>query len=114
MGDIPVEPFEVWHLKMPVLGFRFGNFTYITDANRIQPEVQQQIRGGDVLVLNVLRKEPHISHFTLDEGVQMARQLAYTQTYFTHISHQLGLHDSINLELPANFQLAYDGMQISL
>jgi len=114
VGDIPVEPFEVWHLKMPVLGFRFGNFTYITDANRIQPEVQQQIRGGEVLVLNALRKEPHISHFTLDEGVQMARQLGYKQTYFTHISHQLGLHDTINLELPSNFQLAYDGLQIKI
>lgn len=114
VGDIPVIPFEVWHLKMPVLGFRFGNFTYITDANRIQPDVQFKISGGEVLVLNALRKEPHISHFTLEEGVQMARNLDYKQTYFTHISHQLGLHEQINMELPPKFQLAYDGLQIKM
>jgi len=114
VGDIPVKPFEVWHLEMPVLGFKFGNFTYITDANRIDPNIQNEIKGGEVLVLNALRKEPHISHFNLSEGVAMARILNHKRTFFTHISHQLGLHVSINEELPQNIKLSHDGLILEL
>jgi phosphoribosyl 1,2-cyclic phosphate phosphodiesterase len=111
IGDIPII---VWHLKMPVLGFRFGNFTYITDANRIEEEEKMKIRGSEVLVLNALRREPHISHFTLAEAIDMAGNLGVPRVYFTHISHQLGLHEQINQELPAGMELAYDGLHITL
>lgn len=114
VGDIPVTPILVWHLKMPVLGFRFGKFTYITDANRIDEEEKEKIRGSEVLVLNALRKESHISHFTLDEATAMVQELGVPHGYFTHISHQLGKHEMINAALPVGIELAYDGLQVSL
>jgi phosphoribosyl 1,2-cyclic phosphate phosphodiesterase len=114
IGDIQIIPILVWHLKMPVLGFRFGNFTYITDANRIEEEEKMKIRGSEVLVLNALRREPHISHFTLAEAIDMSGNLGVPRVYFTHISHQLGLHEQINQELPAGMELAYDGLHITL
>lgn len=113
VGDIPVTPILVWHLKMPVLGFRFGDFTYITDANKIEDEEKEKIKGSSVLVLNALRKEPHISHFTLGEAMAIVNELAVPQAYFTHISHQLGKHAIITNELPPGIQLAFDGLQVS-
>ena len=108
VGDIPVVPILVWHLKMPVLGFRFGKFTYITDANKIDDEEKEKIKGSDVMVLNALRKESHISHFTLDEAVAMVKELGVPRAYFTHISHQLGRHADINAYLPKGIELAND------
>lgn len=112
IGDIPVTPVLVWHLKMPVLGFRFGNFTYITDANRIEETEKQKIKGSDVVVLNALRKQHHISHFTLSEAIDMVQELKIPKAYFTHISHQLGKHEEIEAELPDGIQLAYDGLKL--
>ncbi len=114
IGDIPVIPILVWHLKMPVLGFRFGDFTYITDANRIEEEEKEKIKGSKAIVLNALRKEAHISHFTLDEAVAMAQELGVPNAYFTHISHQLGRNEVINQELPSGIMLAFDGQQINI
>lgn len=114
IGDIPVVPIEVIHHKMPVVGFRFGQFTYITDANRIEEAEKEKIRGSKVLVLNALRKELHISHFTLSEAIAMAVELDVPEVYFTHISHQLGGHAAINRELPPHIRLAYDGLTIRL
>jgi len=114
VGDIPVQPVEVWHHHMPVLGFRMGNVSYITDANRIEPDQLELIRGSQVLIINALRKEKHISHFTLQEAVELAQALEIPEVYFTHISHQLGLHASINAELPDGIQLAYDGLSLSI
>lgn len=113
-GDIPVVPIKVWHLHMPVLGFRFGDFTYITDANKIDEEEKEKIRGSEVLVLNALREKKHISHFTLQEAIDLATELKIPQAYFTHISHQLGLHESVSKQLPAGCSLGYDGLQIEL
>lgn len=114
IGDIPVQPIEVWHHKMPVLGFRFGDFTYITDANKIEEREKEKIRGSKILVLNALRKQEHLSHFTLEEAVNLAAELEVPEVYFTHISHQLGKHTGVNTELPAHMQLAYDGLQLVL
>ena len=114
VGDIPVLPIRVMHHKMPVLGFRFGDFTYITDANKIEPAEKEKIRGSKVLVLNALRKETHVSHFTLAEAIELAIELAVPEVYFTHLSHQLGTHQDINRELPPHIRLAYDGLKISL
>ncbi|HEV7781315.1 MAG TPA: MBL fold metallo-hydrolase [Chitinophagaceae bacterium] len=111
-GDIPVIPVLVWHLKMPVLGFRFGKFTYITDANRIDDAEKDKIRGSEVLVLNALRKHKHISHFTLDEAIGLVEELKIPTGYFTHISHQLGQHAAIEAELPDGVHLAYDGLEL--
>ena len=111
VGDIPVTPVLVWHYKMPVVGYRFGDFTYITDANKIEPLEKEKIKGSKVLVLNALRKEPHISHFTLSEAIAISQELGIPQSYYTHISHQLGQHAQLNEELSAAFSLAYDGLQ---
>jgi phosphoribosyl 1,2-cyclic phosphate phosphodiesterase len=114
VGDIPVTPILVWHLKMPVYGYRFGKFTYITDANKIEDSEKEKIKGSEILVLNALRKQKHIAHFTLDEAVDMTKELQMPGTYFTHISHQLGLHHVIEKELPAGVHLGYDGLVLSL
>lgn len=112
VGDIPVTPIKVWHLKMPVLGFRFGSFTYITDANRIEETELEKIKDSSILVLNALRHQKHISHFNLEEAVDLVRELKIPEAYFTHISHQLGLHEEINKQLPNGMKLSYDNQQI--
>ncbi|MEO5985254.1 MAG: MBL fold metallo-hydrolase [Ferruginibacter sp.] len=112
VGDIPVTPISVWHLKMPVLGFRFGNFTYITDANRIEETEKEKIKGSTVLVLNALRHKKHISHYNVDEAVALADELEIPTSYFTHISHQLGKHSVINNQLPPGRMLAFDMQEI--
>ena len=114
VGDIPVNPVWVHHLKMPVLGFRFGNFTYITDANRIDEHEKEKIKGSEVLVVNALRKKEHISHFNLKEAIELVEELKIPTAYFTHISHQLGLHEETSKELPSNIHLAYDGLKINI
>jgi len=114
VGDIPVIPITVWHLNMPVLGFRFGNFTYITDANRIDESERTKIIGSEVLVLNALRLKKHISHFTLQEAIDIADELKVPTAYFTHISHQLGRHADVCIELPPGRFLAYDMQQLRM
>ncbi len=112
IGDIPVVPILVWHLKMPVMAYRFGKFTYITDANRIEPAEKEKIKGSEVMVVNALRHAAHISHFTLDEAIELVQELNVPKAYFTHVSHQLGKHAAVNKELPAGIQLAYDGLNL--
>ena len=99
---------------MPVLGFRFGNFTYITDANRIDEPEMEKIRGTEILVVNALRHQKHISHFNLEEAIALSESLGSPQTYFTHISHQLGKHADVEASLPAHVHLAYDGLSFSV
>lgn len=111
---LEIIPIKVLHYKMPVLGFRFGNFTYITDANQIPAEEKKKIQGSKILVLNALQMEPHISHFTLAEAIEVAKELNAETTYFTHISHRLGLHDEVSLNLPIGVHLSYDGLQLIL
>lgn len=114
VGDIEVIPVQVWHLKMPVLGFRFGNFTYITDASRVDEPEKKKIRGSKVMVLNALRKETHISHFNLEQAIAFVQELQIPAAYFTHISHQLGKHADVQTELPDGMELAYDGIVIKV
>jgi phosphoribosyl 1,2-cyclic phosphate phosphodiesterase len=114
IGDIFIQPILVWHIKMPVLGFRMGDFTYITDANKIEAEELKKIIGSKVLVLNALRKEKHISHFNLNEAVALAQQLQIPKTYFTHLSHQMGLHAEVSAELPEGIFLGWDGLEIEM
>ncbi|MGV3763284.1 MBL fold metallo-hydrolase [Parapedobacter sp.] len=109
-----VIPIEVMHYLMPVLGFRIGDFTYITDAKTVDDTQAEKIRGTKILVINALQREPHISHFTLDEAIVFAQRIGAEQTYFTHISHRLGLHDDVEAALPEGIFLAYDGLQLAI
>lgn len=108
-----IIPIQVYHHKLPVLAFRIGDFTYITDANRIDPEELDKARGSKVLVINGLRRQKHLSHFTLDEAVAMIKDLKPDQAFITHISHQLGKHSEIEPKLPEHIHLAYDGLSLS-
>jgi phosphoribosyl 1,2-cyclic phosphate phosphodiesterase len=114
IGDINITPIEVWHMKMPVLGFRFGDFTYITDANRIEESEKEKIRGSRILVVNALRKEKHISHYNLEEAIELVQELKVPTAYFTHISHQLGKHQEIEKRLPNGIHLGYDGLVVEV
>ena len=111
---IPVTPIRVMHYKLPVLGFRIHNFTYITDANYISETEKAKIAGSEVIVLNALRKEPHISHFSLAEAVALLTELKPRKAYLTHISHLMGFHREVENELPDFISLAYDGLKIAL
>ena len=114
VGDIPIIPIGVHHLNMPVLGFRFGKFTYITDANRIDKSELEKIKGSEIIVLNALRNEKHISHFSLNEAAALAKELNIPAAYFTHMSHQMGKHVDVNKTLPPGMQLAWDGLVLHL
>lgn len=111
---VDIIPIEVMHYKMPVLGFRLGNLTYITDAKTVSDLEIEKIRGTNVLVVNALQREPHISHFTLDEAIAFSKRVGAAQTYFTHISHNLGRHDEVNRILPEGISLAYDGLVLTI
>lgn len=114
IGDVHIIPIRVHHYNMPVLGFRIGNFTYITDANNISETEIEKIKGTEILVINALRRETHISHFSLEEALDMIKKINPGKAYITHISHQLGLHHEVNLELPPNVKLAWDGLELEL
>lgn len=114
IGDIPIIPIVVWHLKMPVYGFRFGDFTYITDANHIEENEKDKIKGSSIMVLNALRQEKHISHYTLEEAVSVVQELGVPEAYFTHISHQLGKHDDVERQLPPGIHLGYDNLVLNM
>lgn len=114
IGGHVIRPVEVLHYKLPVLGFVFDRFAYVTDANFISDQEKEKLKGMDVLVLNALRREAHISHFTLAEAVALAKELGAKQTYFTHMSHQIGLHDDVCSELPDGIDLAHDGLVVEI
>lgn len=114
IGETEIIPLEVMHHLLPITGYRIGDFTYITDAKTIPEASFNKIKGTKILVINALQKEPHISHFTLDEAVTFAEKVGAETTYLTHISHNLGLHDVVENDLPSNIRLAYDGLKIEL
>jgi phosphoribosyl 1,2-cyclic phosphate phosphodiesterase len=114
VNELKVTPIKVWHHRMPVIGFRIGDFTYITDANKIDDDQKELLKGSKILVLNALRKEKHISHFTLNEAIALTNELQIPCAYFTHLSHQMGLHEEIEKELPEGIHLAYDGLTLDM
>jgi phosphoribosyl 1,2-cyclic phosphate phosphodiesterase len=114
IGDITISCIGLMHLNMPVLGFRINNFTYITDANFIADTEIAKFKTTEYLVLNALRWDKHISHFTVAEAIEIAKQTNAKQTFLTHISHQLGKHDDVIQKLPEGITLAYDGLQLNL
>ncbi|HEX2936852.1 MAG TPA: MBL fold metallo-hydrolase [Bacteroidales bacterium] len=111
---IAVVPIRVMHMRLPVLGFRIGDLTYITDANFISDEEKHKIRGSKVIIITGLRKQKHISHFSLSEAVELLEEFKPEKGYITHISHQMGFHNEVQAELPPNIALAYDNLTFEL
>ncbi len=114
VNDLEFMPLRTMHHKLPVLGFRTGDFAYITDTNHIPQDTVKKLRGVKVLVLNALRIQPHISHFNLAEAIEAARMINPGRTYFTHMSHQIGLHAEVSKSLPAGMEPGFDGLEIIL
>lgn len=114
INGLEIIPIRVLHLKLEVFGFRIGDFTYITDANYIAPQELEKAMGSKVFVLNALRHQEHISHYNLKEAIEIAAQVGAEQSYFTHISHQLGLHTDVETMLPHGMHLSYDGLTLEL
>lgn len=110
--DVEFIPISVLHEKLPVTGFRIGDFTYITDASFISEEEKEKIRGSRVIVLNALRNSKHVSHFSVGEAVELIREFQPEEAYLTHLSHFVGLHEEVNLRLPEPVKLAYDGLKL--
>lgn len=112
VSGIPILPIQVMHHEMPVLGFRIKNFTYITDANFISEKEIEKIYGTKILVVNALQKQEHISHFNLEQALAFAKRIGAEQTYLTHLSHRMGLHEVVSRELPPSVQIAYDDLEL--
>jgi phosphoribosyl 1,2-cyclic phosphate phosphodiesterase len=113
-NGVEVQPIEVMHYKMPVLGFRLGDFTYITDAKTISEEEVLKVLGTKILIVNALHLSPHISHFNLEEALEFIARINPEKAYITHISHLFGTHQQIEKLLPPNVFAAYDGMKIKI
>ncbi len=114
INDIELLPIDVIHYRLPVKAYRINDFTYITDANYISEEEKQKIKGSKIIVINALRREEHVSHYTFQQAIDLMNELKPEKAYFTHISHQLGLHEEVSKELPSFIELAYDGLQIEI
>jgi phosphoribosyl 1,2-cyclic phosphate phosphodiesterase len=114
INGISIQPIEVMHYKLPVLGFRIQDFTYITDANYISKAEKEKIKGSKVIVLNALQKEHHVSHYTLEQAIALIQELQPEKAYFTHLSHRMGTHAETSKLLPDNIAIAYDGLSITL
>lgn len=114
LAGINVQPVEAFHAGLPVLGFRVGDFTYLTDVKTIDSLEIEKIRGSRVLVLNALREKPHYSHLNLEEALELSAVIGAQKTYFTHISHLMGFHEEVEKRLPVNVHLAYDGLSIEI
>ncbi len=112
IGDMSFSPIEGMHYKLPVTGFRLGSMAYLTDFNHISDCEMRKLQGLDVLIVNALRKEQHLSHFSLPEAMELSRKVKARRTLFTHVSHQIGLHEAICAELPEDMSFAYDGLKI--
>jgi phosphoribosyl 1,2-cyclic phosphate phosphodiesterase len=114
VAGIKICPISVMHHKLPVFGYRIGDFTYITDAKTIDAQNIAKIHGSKIVVINALQKENHISHLTFDEAVSLAKEIGAKTTYLTHISHRLGSHADVSGELPEGILLAYDGLVLEV
>ena len=110
--DTTITPIRVMHHKLPILGYRIGGMSYITDTNYISPDEKKKIIGSKILVLNSLQRKPHISHYNLEQSLALIKELKPEKAYLTHISHEMGTYDTVSQELPKNVFLAYDNLEI--
>ena len=113
LEKLKITPIKIMHYQLEVMGYRFGNFAYLTDVKTIKDEEFEKLNSLDVLVLSALRIEPHPSHLNLEEALAMVERIQPKKTYFTHISHLLGFHDEVEANLPKNVHLAFDNLQIT-
>lgn len=114
LGDREVLPIEFMHGKIPIFGYRFGDFAYLTDLKSIEDKEKKKLKNLDILVVNALRIEPHPTHMNLENALSLINELRPKKAYLTHISHKLGFHDEVQKKLPKNVFLAYDGLKISV
>ena len=114
LGGLKFLPINVIHGKMPVKGFRIGDFTYITDAKEIVPAELDKMRGTKTLIINALRPEPHYSHLSIQQAIDIVQDIKPERAYFIHMSHQFGLHDVMQAQMPTNITVAYDGLKIEV
>ena len=114
IGDITLLPIKVFHAQLEIRGFRIGDFTFITDANFISEKEKKKIEGSKVMVINALRRNFHPTHFNLDQALFLLDELKIDQGYLIHLSHQMGKHELVSSELPAQRFVAYDGLQLIL
>jgi phosphoribosyl 1,2-cyclic phosphate phosphodiesterase len=112
LGDLKIQPIAYWHAQVPVLGFRIGDFAYLTDIKTIAPEELDKVRGVHTLVISALHHRKHHSHLSLDEALDMIEEIAPKQAYLTHLSHEMGLHQVVEQNLPAGVHLAFDGLEL--
>lgn len=110
-GDT-ITPLRIFHYRLPIFGFRIGDMAYITDANYISEETKEKLFGVKYLVINALRKEKHISHFSLAEALELIREVSPRKAFITHIGHQMGKHEDVNRDMPHNVTLAWDGQEV--
>lgn len=114
VGGLQVVPIRMMHYRLPVFGYRLGDFAYLTDANHISESEKNKLIGVKYLVINALRREKHISHFTLTEAIALIGELGPVKAYLTHISHQMGPFAQLESELPSGIQSAYDGLVLEV
>ncbi len=112
--DLVIQPIRIQHAALPILGFRFGRLAYLTDVKKIEENSLELLKNLDVLVINALRANKHISHLSVEEALNLAKVIGAKQTYFTHISHDMGLHELVEKELPETIHLSYDGLKLTL
>jgi phosphoribosyl 1,2-cyclic phosphate phosphodiesterase len=112
--DEQIQPIKVMHYKLPIFGFRIQDFTYITDANFISDEEMEKIKGSKVVVLNALQKDPHVSHFTLQQAIEVIQKIQPEHAYFVHMGHRMGKHEDVEKELPENIHFAFDGLTLTI
>jgi phosphoribosyl 1,2-cyclic phosphate phosphodiesterase len=113
LGGVNVIPVPVWHGDVPIFGFRFGSFAYLTDCNRLADEAWPLIAGVDTLVIDALRDKPHTTHFTVAEALEVIAQVQPRRALMTHMSHDLS-HAATSARLPADVELAYDGLVLDV
>lgn len=114
IGGMVIHPVRAMHYMLPVFGYRIGDFAYITDANQISEQEKEKLKDLKIFVVCALRKKQHISHYTLNEAINLIHEIKPQTAYLTHISHQMGLHSEIQKELPENVFLAYDGLKVEI
>ena len=114
INDLEIQPIRIKHATLPIFGFRFGKIAYLTDVKTIDTKSIDLLKNLEILVLNALRPNKHISHLSLDEAVDLANKIGARETYFTHMSHDMGLHEQVNHHLPKHIHLAYDGLKLTI